>query len=122
MCYACDSVISVEEFSSKTAASAAGEGFNVGSMPLMMMGFDNPESGVVFVENFFDNYDWEGYAEDTDIAIPEIAEVVKTNKMKNGACATSWYLDYKATAYPVRKKIEGLAMLQNKMAKTYYNW
>ena len=119
MCYACDSVISVEEFSSKTAASAAGEGFNVGSMPLMMMGFDNPESGVVFVENFFDNYDWEGYAEDTDIAIPEIAEVVKTNKMKNGACATSWYLDYKATAYPVRKKIEGLAMLQNKMAKRY---
>ena len=120
MCYACDSVITAEELSGKTSSSAATEGINAtASMPLMMMGFDNPESGVVFIENFFDNYDWEGYAEDTDIAIPDIAEVVKNNKMKNGACATSWYLDYKALAYPVRKKIEGLALLQDKMAAKY---
>ena len=119
-CYACDSVITAEELSGKTASGAANEGISAAaSMSLMMMGFDNPESGVVFIENFFDNYDWEAYAEDTDIAIPDIAEVVKNNKMKNGACATSWYLDYKALAYPVRKKIEGLALLQDKMAALY---
>ncbi|MBR2321752.1 MAG: DUF5050 domain-containing protein [Clostridia bacterium] len=120
-CYACDSVINAEEFSGKASSSVANEGLGAvaASMPLMMMGFDNPESGIVFIENFFDNYDWETYMEDTDLAIPEIAEVVKNNKMKNGACATSWYLDYKALAYPVRKKIEGLAMLQDKMAALY---
>lgn len=119
-CYACDSVISVEEFSSKSSSSVAGEGFGVSAMmPAMMMGFDNPESGVVFVENFFENYDWVAYAIDADIVIPEIAEVVKNNKMKNGACAVSWYLDYKALAYPVRKKIEGLAQHQKEMAELY---
>lgn len=120
-CYACDSVINTEEFSGKASSSVANEGLGAAaaSMPLMMMGFDNPESGIVFIENFFDNYDWETYMEDTDLAIPEITEVVKNNKMKNGACATSWYLDYKALAYPVRKKIEGLAMLQDKMAALY---
>ena len=120
MCYACDSVISVDEFSSKSASSVAGEGFGASAMmPAMMMGFDNPESGVVFVENFFENYDWVAYAIDADIVIPEIAEVVKNNKMKNGACAVSWYLDYKALAYPVRKKIEGLAQHQKEMGELY---
>ena len=122
MCYACDSSIGVEEFSSKASSSVGGEGVSAGvgaMMPAMMMGFDNPESGVVFVENFFENYDWVAYAIDTDIVIPEIAEVVKNNKMKNGACATSWYLDYKALAYPVRKKIEGLAQHQKEMAELY---
>ena len=74
-----------------------------------MMGFDNPESGVVFLENFFDNYNWVPYMINPEIKIPAIAAVVDNNKMKNGACAISWYLDYKALAYPVRKKIEGLA-------------
>ena len=120
MCYACDSVISVDEFSSKSSSSVAGEGFGASAMmPAMMMGFDNPESGVVFVENFFENYDWVAYAIDADIVIPEIAEVVKNNKMKNGACAVSWYLDYKALAYPVRKKIEGLAQHQKEMGELY---
>ena len=122
MCYACDSIIGVEEFSNKASSSVGGEGVGAvasAAMPAMMMGFDNPESGVVFVENFFENYDWIAYAIDTDIVIPEIAEVVKNNKMKNGACATSWYLDYKALAYPVRKKIEGLAQHQKEMADLY---
>lgn len=84
-----------------------------------MMGFDNPESGIVFVENFFDNYNWIPYMISPDIKIREIAEVVDNNKMKNGACAISWYLDYKALAYPVRKKIEGLAKHQKEMADIY---
>lgn len=119
MCNACDSIISVSDFTGK-ASGVGSEGVGVTAMmPAMMMGFDNPESGVIFIENFFENYDWIGYAIDTDIAIPEIAEVVKNNKMKNGACAISWYLDYKALAYPVRKKIEGLAQHQQEMGKLY---
>lgn len=119
MCNACDSIISVSEFTNNSS-SVGGEGVGaIATMPAMMMGFDNPESGVIFIENFFENYDWIGYAIDTDIAIPEIAEVVKNNKMKNGACAISWYLDYKALAYPVRKKIEGLAQHQQEMGKLY---
>ena len=119
MCYACDSIIDVNEFTGKSSG-VGGEGIGASAMmPAMMMGFDNPESGVVFVENFFENYDWVGYAIDADIVIPEIAEVVKNNKMKNGACAVSWYLDYKALAYPVRKKIEGLAQHQKEMGELY---
>ena len=114
VCFACDGVINVSEISGKNASSSNsnsyGGGYSAGAIaPAALMGFDNSESGIVFIENFFDNYDWTEYQKNNDIEIDELEEVVNNNKMKNGAVPASWYLDYKALAVPVRKKIEGLA-------------
>ncbi len=84
-----------------------------------IMGFDNPESGVVFIENFFETYDWTEYKESDEIVLKDIAEVVQNNKIKNGAVAQSWYLDFKSTAVPVLKKFEGLDEKATEMGKNY---
>ena len=102
MCNACDSAISITELTKGSGAS------DVQSIP-SFMGFDNPESGVVFLENFFDTYDWESYKQIPDIAIEEIAEVIGNNKIKNGAIPETWYLDFFGLYVPVSKKFEALA-------------
>ena len=125
MCFACDSSMSIEELTGNSGASmAAGAsmstGFGGAVAPAMaMIGFDNPESGVVFIENFFETYNWVTYAVSSEITIPEIAEVIANNKMKNGASPLSWYLDYKGLAYPLRKKIEGLSIHQQLIGEKY---
>ncbi|MBR3864941.1 MAG: DUF5050 domain-containing protein [Clostridia bacterium] len=116
VCNACDSSISVAQLQSNIGASAAPAAFS----PMMMLGFDNPESGVVFVENFFENYDWADYQDSTEIKLYEINEVIENNKIKNGADAHSWYLAFKGLAVPVSKKIEGLA-LKTKYMHDQYN-
>jgi len=116
LCECCEQTVSWDADRSPAAVETANSNFSTMSAP---MGFDNPESGVVFIENFFDNYNWIPYMISPDLKIREIAEVVDNNKMKNGACAISWYLDYKALAYPIRKKIEGLAKHQKEMADLY---
>ena len=118
VCFACDSTINVADLLSEKKGSSNGAvGFGV-AMP-MISGFDNPESGVVYVENFFDNFDWVDYQRNTEIDIEELEEVVHNNKLKNGAIPTAWYLDYKALAIPVRKKIEGLADLSDMIGSVY---
>lgn len=119
-CECCEQTIAWD--TDRTAAASSDDTVASTSMAMTvpaMMGFDNPESGIVFIENFFDNYNWTPYMLSPDIKIREIAKVVDNNKMTNGACAISWYLDYKALAYPLRKKIEGLAKHQQEMADLY---
>ena len=117
VCFACDSTINVADLvSKKNAPSSSVAG---GAAMPMIIGFDNPESGVVFVENFFDNYDWDDYQFTPEIDVEELEEVVHNNKLKNGAVPTAWYLDYKALAIPVRKKIEGLQKLAEAVGVAY---
>lgn len=117
MCYACDSLINVADFAGSKAVEG---GKTVGGVAAVaMMGFDNPESGVVFLENFFETYAWKEYQADAEIEIPEISGVISNNKMKNGAVASAWYLEYKGLAVPVRKKIEGLAWIAEKIGEAY---
>ena len=103
MCNACDCSISTSELGKGSASS-----LDKPAIP-SFMGFDNPESGVVFLENFFDTYDWESYKQIPDIAIEEIAEVIGNNKIKNGAVPETWYLDFMGLYVPVSKKFEALS-------------
>ncbi|MBQ8342696.1 MAG: DUF5050 domain-containing protein [Clostridia bacterium] len=119
MCYACDSLINVGDLASGKSTASASVGGAIGVAAASMMGFDNPDSGVVFIENFFETYAWKEYQMDAEIDIPEISGVISNNKMKNGAVAASWYLDYKGLAVPVRKKIEGLTVIAEKIGAAY---
>lgn len=116
-CFACDNSFDT----SKLGGSSSGAQSNMGGFsPLAAIGgFDNPESGVVFIENFFETYDWTEYYESNELFINEIADIVKNNKVKNGANAQSWYLDFKALAVPVQKKLEGLEIKQSEIIEKY---
>lgn len=115
-CYACERAVDVSLLNKGTAEAVSA---GVAAMPAIAIGFDNPESGVVFIENFFETYDWSEFKESQDIELKEIAEVVQINKMKNGAIGQSWYLDFKALSVPVGKKMEGLAEKAKVIADNY---
>ena len=116
-CFACDSVFEAASLKGGTSAPANATG---GFLPLAMVaGFDNPESSIVFLESFFSTYIWDEYYESNELFIAGIEEVVKNNKIKNGAVAQSWYLDFKALAFPISKKLEGLVLKQNEIIEKY---
>ena len=60
-----------------------------GRSSAVVVGFDNPESALVYLENYFEKYDWTDYCESTQIALSDISEMVEANKVKNGASAHS---------------------------------
>lgn len=112
-CNACDSSLHIEDLESKSQSK-----LDRTAIP-SFAGFDNPESGVVFLENFFDTYDWESYQQSPEIAVEEIAEVIGNNKVKNGAVPETWYLDFMGLYVPVTKKFEGLASLEKDIIEKF---
>lgn len=113
------SAIETGERSSVQRARGASFGGAMGGFGAPVMGFDNPESAVVFIQNFFETFDWESYKETSEIEICEIAEAVYNNKLKNGANGLSWYVDFKALSVPLGQKIAGLKELAEKIGKAY---
>jgi len=121
-CPYCDTKHSIEELETntrrETSKTESKVRFGAGAVPAIL-GFDNPESGVVFIQNFFDTYNWELFKETNELEIEEISEVVYNNKMKNGAVGTSWYIDFKAVSVPLIQKTNGLKDLAVKIGEKY---
>ena len=82
---------------------------------------DNPESGIIYLESRFATYNWAAYCEDAEILIPEIEAMVEKNKIKHGASASAWVLDFESVATPLEKKIEGIGNIANDIAERYSN-
>ena len=73
-----------------------------------VISFDSAESALIYLENFFETYDWSDFCRRSDYTLYEIKELISTNKAKNGASAHVWYLDFKALSVPLAKKLEAL--------------
>ena len=115
MCFACDSSIEVSELSNNPKLGSGASATSYAAF----VGFDNPESGVVFLENFFETYDWNAYQHIPDLAIPEIADVIGNNKVKNGAIPETWYLDFMGLYVPVFKKFEALEIFSKEILEKF---
>ena len=75
-CPACDSSVDVSQLGGGKAFGASAIGGGVSALA-MATGFDNPESGVVFLENFFETYDWSEYKESEELELKAISEAEK---------------------------------------------
>ncbi len=115
-CPQCDNVYRVSDLSRGNSSFSSSSGLDMATIALSI---DTPESGLVYLENFFANYNWETYMQTSAISINEIDLMVEKNKIKNGANASAWILDFESKATPLSKKFEGLKMLEEKMSEDY---
>lgn len=85
----------------------------------IMVGLDNPESALVYLENYYENFNWDEFAKTADLFPTAVKEMVEKNKIKNGASANAWLLAFKSEAFPIFQKTEGLKKLEREMAEKY---
>jgi len=116
-CDCCDSSFPIERLLAKAGAPTA-SGSSASAVSVAQL-IDSPDAGLVYIQNRFDNTDWEAYAESSQIIIPEIDEMVEKSKIKYGASASAWLLEFESVAYPLNKKLEGLKNKAEKMAEQY---
>ena len=118
-CNLCDCEYNVAEVASQACANSCDEDACAKAAAPAIVEFGTPESGIVFIEKFFETFDWEEYQGCEDIEIAELEAIVENNNKKNGAIGQTWYLDFKSVAVPLIKKAEGLTNLCDKMAEKY---
>ena len=117
-CYACDQTIAVAEL--LATSSPAAEATNQASASAAsFITVETPESGLIYLENRFLNYDWTSYAKTTTILLSDIESMVQSNNIKQGAHPYSWLLDFNSVSVPLTKKLEALAALSDEIASSY---
>lgn len=80
---------------------------------------NNPESALAYLENFFENYDWEEYNFKSQILISSLEAMVAKQKVTNAAIPNTWKLEFESIIVPLMHKIDGLKSLERQMANKY---
>ncbi len=115
-CGSCDQSFKATELMNPGASAADNA---IVEMANMFANFDSPESGLVYLESVFANYDWEAYYDKPVVIIDKVQQMIDKNNVKAGAVASTWYLDFVSLATPLTKKFEGLEVIAERIASKY---
>jgi len=119
ICPACDSVFSAEDLVKEKVTNVAAKA--ISRQPSLLDQITSSDSALAYVENYFDLFDWDKFAETSDISIDEIGKMVETRKTVGGAEPSTWVMEFKYIAIPLLHKISGFDILVNKMVENYDN-
>lgn len=117
-CYFCDSSIAVSVLLASTGVKSTSE---TDDTLAMLASIESPESGLVYLDNFVDTYDWESYAQTSQILLYNLEKMVEKTKIKNSSSPLTWFLDFESVRITLTKRIELLKETAKKMAEKYSN-
>lgn len=82
-------------------------------------GVSSSGTGVIYFDNFCDNYDWSEFASNANLSIYTLDVIREACKLKFPADPITYFLDFRCVAIPFSKKIECLAVLEKKIISNY---
>ena len=73
---------------------------------------DDSVSALAFLENYFENYEWDDFNMTSSMSIPTVDKIVEKLIVKQGSVAATWQLQFMSIATPLLKKVQGLLILE----------
>lgn len=110
-CIYCDSHLSVSQLKDSTyhGGSNSDSDYQYNNSNITPANvIDTSESGLAYLEQYFELFDWDEYCSTTELVQKQILDLVDKNKYRNADNPTSWLLEFRSIATPLSKKIEGL--------------
>lgn len=80
---------------------------------------DSPDSALVYLESFFETYDWEKYDLGEEVFIDDLRIMVEKNKIKNAINPKTWQVEFKSVADAICHKVGALKKLQAEILDKY---
>jgi len=114
VCQSCNNLVMPVAESSSTSNNIQSQ------MSIKIDGINNPSSGIAFVEQFFQNFEWESFQIDTTLySIASIDRLVENLKTTSADNPQTWLIQFESLATPVQKKIEGLSQIEQQIEALY---
>lgn len=102
----------------KPEVMGAGNGMNTADAAAVSY-IDDSESALAFLNNYFENFNWDEFMMTSALSVPTIDKIVEKLIVKQGASATTWQLQFTSIAKPLIKKINGLKTLETRFFEEY---
>lgn len=86
---------------------------------LRIEGMRTPASGLAYMEQFFEEYDWESFAYAQALSIPEIDKLVASMKLTSADDKNTYLAAFQATFVPYAHKIAGCKDILEAVIREY---
>ncbi len=101
-----------------TAAPSAGESAGF-SGTVRVEGIKTSSSALAYIEQFFEDYDWEAFAYAQTLSVSEIDGLVASLKQSSADDKNTWFACFKAAYVPFVRKLEGCRIILDAVIEEY---
>lgn len=113
--YCGNSVVPVTETTPATHAESTA-GF---SGVLKVEGIKTSSSALAYIEQFFEEYDWEAFAYAQTLSVAEIDKLANSLKVSSADDKNTWFVCFKAVTVPFVHKIAGCKQILSSVIEEY---
>ena len=89
------------------------------SAAVKMDGIKTSSSALAYLDEFFEEYDWELFSYGQNLSIYETDKLAKNLKVTSADDKNTWFVSFKALSVPLNKKLEGLKKLLEETVSEY---
>jgi len=117
-CVCCGSSFVPVEQSAPAAEPASAATASLGGV-LKVDGIKTSSSALAYIEQFFEDYDWEAFAYAQTLSVSEIDKLADSLKVTSADDKKTWFVCFKAMSVPFLHKIEGCKQILASVIEEY---
>lgn len=88
---------------------------------LKVEGIKTSSSALAYIEQFFEDYDWEAFAYAHSLSVAEIDKLADSLKVSSADDKNTWFVCFKAISVPFIHKIDGCKQILSTVIEEYKN-
>jgi uncharacterized protein YbaR (Trm112 family) len=113
VCQSCNNLV-IPVVEPKTTTQA------IGTMMVKVDGINNAASGIAFIDQYFENFEWESFQLDPSMfSVPTVDRLVENLKTTSADNPQTWLVQFEAIATPIEKKLSGIHFLEEQLEILY---
>ncbi len=113
-CRACNQVFSAAQLGDQSSANQRAQ-----YVSEAIRSIEAPEAALLYLENFFEDFDWEDYDLSADLYIEDLCVMAEKSKVKNAGNPNAWQLAAETLVTPLQHKLAALEDLQKTIFENY---
>lgn len=114
--YCGNSIVPVTETTPVAQKETVSGGF---SGVLKVEGIKTSSSALAYIEQFYEEYDWEAFAYAQTLSVAEIDKLASSLKVSSADDKNTWFVCFKAISVPFIHKIEGCKQILSSVIEEY---
>lgn len=117
--YCGNTIVPIVEAPSMSPSASVNEQASAFNGVLRVEGIKTSSSALAYIEQFYEEYDWETFAYAQTLSVDEIDKLVLSLKSSSADDKNTWFACFKAVSVPFLRKIEGCQQILNSLIEEY---
>ena len=117
--YCGNTIVPVNEATAVSATTPVNESASAFNGVLRVEGIKTSSSALAYIEQFYEEYDWEAFAYAQTLSIAEIDKLASSLKASSADDKNTWFVCFKAASVPFLRKVEGCQQILSSVIEEY---